>query len=91
MRSPLTRTGIGLLIAFLAASMALPIPFTNTLPAGGIFLIGFSLLEEDGIILLGGLAYSVLVLAVSTAVIAMVIIFGAQAEQVIRESVKSLF
>ncbi|PSB04311.1 exopolysaccharide biosynthesis protein [Merismopedia glauca] len=53
-----TRIGrgiLGLAIALMAISMMIPIPGTNTLPAMGIFVIGFGLLEDDGAISLGGL------------------------------------
>ncbi len=35
--------------------MMIPIPGTNTLPAIGIFVTGFGLLDDDGAISLGGL------------------------------------
>ena len=60
---------LGLLICALGASMALPIPGTNTLPAGGIFLIGFGLLEDDGLLLFAGIAYSIIALTITTLVI----------------------
>lgn len=68
-RSYAARISIGLLILLLATSMVLPIPGTNTLPAGGIFLIGFSLLEDDGILLLAGFLYSLIALTVTALVI----------------------
>ena len=43
---------IGLNIMVLALIMALPIPLTNTLPAGIILLFGLGLLENDGLLLL---------------------------------------
>ncbi|MFQ4137113.1 exopolysaccharide biosynthesis protein [Nodosilinea sp. PGN35] len=49
------RTVIGIAIALMAISMMLPIPLTNTLPAIGIFVTGFGLLDDDGAISLGGL------------------------------------
>jgi hypothetical protein len=49
--------------------MLLPIPGTNTAPAFGIFLIGFALLEDDGILLLLGMLCSLLALALSSAII----------------------
>ncbi|WOD41449.1 exopolysaccharide biosynthesis protein [Nodosilinea sp. E11] len=49
------RTVIGVAIATMAVSMMLPIPLTNTLPAIGIFVTGFGLLDDDGAISLGGL------------------------------------
>jgi hypothetical protein len=35
--------------------MMMPIPLTNSLPAIGIFVTGFGLLDDDGVISLGGL------------------------------------
>jgi hypothetical protein len=33
----------------------IPVPGTNTLPAVGVFVTSFGLLEDDGVISLGGL------------------------------------
>lgn len=49
------RVTIGMAIALMAISMMIPIPGTNTLPAMGIFVTGFGLLDDDGAISLGGL------------------------------------
>ncbi len=46
---------IGIAIALMSTFMMIPIPGTNTLPAIGIFVTGFGLLEDDGAISLGGL------------------------------------
>jgi hypothetical protein len=69
-RSRWIRVVLGILIITLAFSMLLPIPGTNTAPAFGIFLIGFALLEDDGVMLLIGMAASLLALALSVAIIA---------------------
>jgi len=58
----------GSLICLLAAFMFLPIPLTNTLPAGGIFLIGFGLLERDLLVLAAGMVFSVVAMALPIAV-----------------------
>jgi hypothetical protein len=68
-RSHWIRVVLGILIITLAFSMLLPIPGTNTAPAFGIFLIGFALLEEDGVMLLVGVAASLVALALSLAII----------------------
>lgn len=44
------QTALALLIGIMACLMILPIPFTNTLPAIVIFIIGIGLSEEDGLI-----------------------------------------
>jgi len=49
------RVVIGLAIALMSISMMIPIPGTNTLPAMGIFVTGFGLLDDDGAISLAGL------------------------------------
>ncbi len=46
---------IGTAIALMSISMMIPIPGTNTLPAIGIFVTGFGLMEDDGAISLAGL------------------------------------
>ena len=64
-----TRIILGILIITLAASMALPIPGTNTAPAFAVFLIGFALLEEDGFLLIVGVVASFIALAISLGII----------------------
>lgn len=54
------RVVIGSAIALMAVSMMIPIPGTNTLPAMGIFVTGFGLLDDDGVITLGGLVLCVM-------------------------------
>jgi len=66
------RLVIGLAIALMAISMMIPIPLTNTLPAIGIFITGFGLLDEDGFISLMGLVVCVMGATLTTSVL----IFG---------------
>ena len=54
------RAAIGIAIALMSISMMIPIPGTNTLPAIGIFVTGFGLLDDDGMISLAGLTLCVL-------------------------------
>ncbi len=65
----IVRIVLGLLIIALASSMVLPIPGTNTAPAFAVFLIGFALLEEDGILLLLGILAGFAALAISATII----------------------
>jgi hypothetical protein len=53
--SRIGRSVIGWAIALAAISIALPISLPNALPAAGIFVTGFGLLDDDGVISLGGL------------------------------------
>lgn len=63
------RVAIGVAIALMAISMMIPIPLTNTLPAMGIFVTGFGLLDDDGAISLGGLVLCVMGATLTTAVL----------------------
>lgn len=63
------RVIIGLAIALMSISMMIPIPGTNTLPAMGIFVTGFGLLDDDGAISLGGLVLCLMGLILSTSIV----------------------
>jgi hypothetical protein len=69
------RTVLGLAIALMSLSMMVPIPGTNTLPAIGIFVTGFGLLDDDGAISLGGLVLCVLGGLLTT----LILLFGYEA------------
>lgn len=59
------RLVIGMAIIFMSVFMMIPIPGTNTVPAIGIFITSFGLLEDDGLISLAGLAICTLVMAIA--------------------------
>lgn len=63
------RIVIGSAIALMGISMMIPIPGTNTLPAMGIFVTGFGLLEDDGAISLGGLVLCLMGFILSTSIL----------------------
>ncbi len=69
------RTTIGLAIALMSLSMMVPIPGTNTLPAMGILIVGFGLLDDDGLISLGGLV----VCLMGVSLTGLILIFGYEA------------
>ncbi|HIK46546.1 MAG TPA: exopolysaccharide biosynthesis protein [Leptolyngbyaceae cyanobacterium M65_K2018_010] len=69
------RTVIGIAIALMSISMMIPIPGTNTLPAMGIFVTGFGLLDDDGAISLAGLVLCVMGGTLTT----LILIFGYEA------------
>ena len=66
---------LGLAIALMSISMMIPIPGTNTLPAMGIFVTGFGLLDDDGAISLGGLVLCVM----GGTLTSLILIFGYEA------------
>ena len=76
---------IGIAIAIMSISMMIPIPGTNSLPAIGIFVTGFGLVEDDGAISLLGLIICALGLAVSTSILIAVVWGGSSLIDVIKE------
>ncbi len=46
---------VGLIVLLMSISMAMPIPLTNTAPSFVIFVLAAGILEEDGLVLLGGI------------------------------------
>ncbi|MDJ0702747.1 MAG: exopolysaccharide biosynthesis protein [Leptolyngbyaceae cyanobacterium MO_188.B28] len=60
---------IGVAIALMSTSMMIPIPLTNTLPAIGIFVTGFGLLDDDGAISLGGLVICLMGLILTSSIL----------------------
>jgi hypothetical protein len=51
------RTTIGVAIALMALSIAAPIALPNVVPAVGVFITGFGLLDDDGVISVVGLIF----------------------------------
>lgn len=79
---------LGIIICCLGLFMALPIPGTNTLPAGGIFLIGFGLLEDDGMFVSAGVLYSIAALAVAAFILYYVASYGIEGADMAKEFIK---
>jgi hypothetical protein len=75
---------MGIAIALMSISMMIPIPGTNTLPAMGIFVTGFGLMEDDGAICLAGLVLCAVAGALSTSIIIAVIWGGSSLLDVIQ-------
>ena len=74
--SRLGRTIIGCAIALMSISMMIPIPLTNTLPAIGIFVTGFGLLDDDGAISLAGLTICTISAATTSAILYLLVRLG---------------
>lgn len=70
---------IGVLVFVMASIMFFPIPFTNTLPALVIFLLGIGLTEEDGLFALGACTLGVLTVAFYGTLITIAILHGPEA------------
>ena len=67
-----TRIGcrlIGLVMMICACSVALPIPFSNTIPSMGIVLMSLGLLERDGVVILAGMVVGAIGVGITTAIL----------------------
>jgi hypothetical protein len=76
---------IGLGISLMAISMMIPIPGTNTLPAMGIFLTGFGLMDDDGAITLAGLVLCLMGLTLTTSILFALWFGGSSLLDIIKE------
>jgi hypothetical protein len=88
-----SRTGravLGTAIALMAISMMIPIPGTNTLPAMGIFVVGFGLLDDDGAISLAGLVMCLLGATLSLSILYALAVGGTSLYDWLRMSLKGL-
>lgn len=79
------RVFIGIAIALMSISMMIPIPGTNTLPAIGIFVTGFGLVEDDGVISLVGLIICALGAAMSISILIALVWGGSSLIDVLKE------
>ncbi|EKQ66887.1 putative ABC-type transport system, permease component [Leptolyngbyaceae cyanobacterium JSC-12] len=89
-----SRTGravIGLAIALMAISMMIPIPGTNTLPAIGIFITGFGLLDDDGAISLAGLVVCLIGASLTLSILYALVMGGTSLYDWLKNGFKSLF
>lgn len=66
--SRIGRLVMGIAILLMSTCMMIPIPGTNTLPAIGIFVTGFGLLDDDGAISLAGLTLCALALGLVSSI-----------------------
>ncbi|NEP57681.1 MAG: exopolysaccharide biosynthesis protein [Symploca sp. SIO2G7] len=79
------RVVIGVAIALMSISMMIFLPLTNTLPAIGIFITSFGLIEDDGAISLVGLIVCLMGALLTTSIL----IFGVTAVLQVINLIKS--
>ncbi len=85
--SVIGRSAIGVILALMGISMMIPFPLTNTVPAIGVFVTGFGLLEDDGAISLGGLVVCLFGAAITLSVLGAAIWGGSNLIDFIKEQV----
>lgn len=77
---------IGLMGFIMALSVALPVPLTNTVPSFGIAAMAVGVLMRDGVAVLAGALIGIGWICVLTC---MVIFFGAEGLDILKETIKS--
>jgi hypothetical protein len=82
------RITIGIAIALMGISMMIPIPGTNTLPAMGIFVTGFGLMEDDGAISLAGLVLCLMGGILSASILIALLVGGTSLLDLIKDWVR---
>ncbi len=78
---------IGLFCLCSALAIALPLPFTNTVPSIGIFLMALGLLERDGVVIQAGMVIAI----VGVTLAGTVVFLGKEAAMAAIGAVKGLF
>ncbi len=89
--NPILYRILGGIVFLCACSMVIPIPLTNTAPAFGVFLIGLSMIEEDGLLSAAGILAGMAGLCLSITVLAFVAWFGLEGADILKDMIKGLF
>lgn len=83
--------GVGVTIMLMAAFMSLPIPLTNTAPSFVIFILAAGILEEDGLMLLGGMLLAPVAAGIAVAAVYVAVTMGPEAvESTVKPFIKGL-
>jgi hypothetical protein len=56
---------LGVLMFFVAIALFMPIPLSGYIPAISLFLVGFGLVERDGLVVLAGAVIGMVAIAVT--------------------------
>lgn len=78
---------IGLACLICSISVAMPFPFSNTVPSMGIVVMSIGLLERDGLVILAGMAIGTAGCALAT----LVVLFGVEVVDSIAQFIKGFF
>lgn len=81
-------TMMAVIVILCAISMIIAVPLTNTAPAFAIFLIGLSLVNEDGLLLILGIITGIIALTISTLVLISLFLFGKASLGVMQKLIK---
>lgn len=82
---------LSVVIIIMGGLMMLPIPLTNTAPAIVIFLIGFGMAEDDGLLAIGAFAVGCVAVALYAYIVYLFYAFGPEAVHGLKNSIRSMF
>jgi len=85
-KGPIERV-LGVLLLIFSASIATPLPLTNTVPGIAVGIVALGFIERDGFLIIVG---TILGTIWVTLLVGAAILFGAAAEEVIREFISGL-
>ncbi|MCH2037048.1 MAG: exopolysaccharide biosynthesis protein [Rickettsiales bacterium] len=69
MTRPLMERIIGVFVLLSSISMAMPIPFSNTIPSIGIVIMSLGMIEKDGLAIMGGMMIGITGVVITTTII----------------------
>lgn len=86
MTSPFMERIIGVFILCCSISMALPIPFSNTVPSIGIVIMSLGMMEKDGLAIIGGMLIGIAGITITTSIV----FLGTEAITSLIETIKGI-
>ncbi len=82
---------VGAIVVAMACFMTLPVPLTNTAPSFVIFVLAAGMLEEDGLVLLGGVLLAPVAAAIACFALYVGVTMGTEAvETTVKPMIKGL-
>lgn len=85
------RKVLGWMVVFCAASMTIPIPLTNTIPAFGIFLMAMGMIEEDFLFALAGILVALSGVIFAITVVVLFFTVGPEITDIIKDFIIGIF
>lgn len=89
-RNPAFLRIVALTVILMACSMSVPVPLTNTAPSFVIFVLAAGILEEDGLLLFGGMLLAPIAAGIAALALYTAITMGPEAvEETVKPLIKS--
>ena len=89
-KNPIWQKALAIVVLLCAISMLIPIPLTNTIPALGIFIIGLSLTQEDGLAGIFGAATGLAGIGFTSFLLYLITFIGYESINTVKDFIKNL-